>query len=133
MEFDSRNLSSFSSTNDLNLSPSRKRTITKGKTINPHEDLEPCHSATKTSMVTQSTVSCQTRRNAFYCLNNNEEGRNERSLHRYAFMRVVSNDDREVFECQFCGIANYFDDRVRNMILLCNVLSINLSISNNSY
>ena len=90
MEFDhSRNLSSFSSTNDLNLSPSRKRTITKGKTINPHEELEPCHSATTTSMVTQSTVSCQTRRNAFYCLNNNEEGMNKRSLHCPAFMRAV--------------------------------------------
>ncbi len=75
MELSSRNFSSsFTSTNDLNLSPSRKRTITKGKTINPHEDLEECHSATASNMVSQSTVSCQTRSNEFYCLNNNEEG-----------------------------------------------------------
>jgi hypothetical protein len=70
----SRNFSSFSSTNDLNLSPSRKRTITKGKTINPHEDPEPCDSATASDMVSQSTVSCQTRSTEFYCLNNNDEG-----------------------------------------------------------
>ena len=70
----SRNYSSFSSTNDLNLSPSRKRTITKGKTINPHEDPEPSHSGTASTMVSRSAVSCQTRSVEFYCLNNNEEG-----------------------------------------------------------
>ena len=68
----SRSYSAFSSTNDLNLSPSRKRTITKGKTINPHDDSEPCHSATTVNMVSQSTVSCQTRNTEFYCLNNEE-------------------------------------------------------------
>ena len=85
MEF-SRSLS-FSSTNDLNLSPSRKRTVTKGKTINPHEDLEPC--STTTSMVTQSTVSCQTRSNAFYCLNNNEEGIKTIFYYCFLFMRAA--------------------------------------------
>lgn len=74
MELSRSYSSSFSSTNDLNLSPSRKRTITKGKTINPHEDSEPCHSASTASMVPQSHVSCQTRNTEFYCFNNNGEG-----------------------------------------------------------
>lgn len=70
----SRNFSSFPATNDLNLSPSRKRTATKGKTINPHEDLEQCHSSTSSTMAPRANVSCQTRKTEFYCLNNNREG-----------------------------------------------------------
>lgn len=66
MEVSSGFDSSFSSTNDLNLSPSRKRTVTKGKTINPNEGSETCQPTATSNMVTKTTKSCQTLTEFYY-------------------------------------------------------------------
>lgn len=67
----SRNFGHFPATNDLNLSPSRKRTTGKGKTINPHEVPEQCHPGAAVSMVSKY---CQARSTNFYYLNEDTRG-----------------------------------------------------------